>query len=244
MLGLDALLVRNTALILIFAELQEMNLIRAIDDAHGAALAVHLGERGVLRDASAAIGLDGPVDNLEVDGGDENFDLCYFLEGRLGRRLINLNGSVEDGEASGVNLEARAGDAFEHDAVLVEELAKRLLALVVETREEPFKGFFGGADAAHGVVDAAGAKPTLDDFEAAALAENHVGGGDAYVGEADMAVAVGGVVEAHDGKHAVDGYPGGGKGDKNDGLLLVFVWVVGVRLSEDDEDLAAGVADT
>lgn len=32
-------------------------------------------------------------------------------------------------------------------------------------------------------------------------------------------------------------------GDEDDGLLLVFVGVVGVRLSEDDEDLAARVAD-
>jgi len=40
----------------------------------------------------------------------------------------------------------------------------------------------------------------------------------------------------------VDGYAGSGVGNEDDGLLLVLVGVVGVGLSEDDEDLAARVA--
>ena len=58
-----------------------------------------------------------------------------------------------------------------------------------------------------------------------------------------MAVAVGGVVVAEDGEHAVDGDARGGVGDEDDGLLLVFVGVVGGGLAEDDVDFAAGVAD-
>lgn len=41
----------------------------------------------------------------------------------------------------------------------------------------------------------------------------------------------------------MDGYTGGVVGDEDNGLLLVLVGVVGVGLSEDDEDLAARVAD-
>jgi hypothetical protein len=40
----------------------------------------------------------------------------------------------------------------------------------------------------------------------------------------------------------VDGYAGGVAADEDDGLLLVFVLVVRVGLAEDDEDLAARVA--
>jgi hypothetical protein len=94
------------------------------------------------------------------------------------------------------------------------------------------------------VVDAAGAETTLDDFESAALAKNHIGSGDAHVLEGDVAVTVGRVVEAHDGQHAVDGDTGDVVGDEDDRLLLVFVCVLGVGLAEDDEDLAARVTDT
>jgi len=92
------------------------------------------------------------------------------------------------------------------------------------------------------VVDAPGTQSPLDDFETLAFAENHVGGGDAHVGEGDVTVAVGRVIKTHHGQHAVDGYAGGVAGDEDDGLLLVFVLVVGVGLAEYDEDLAARVA--
>lgn len=45
------------------------------------------------------------------------------------------------------------------------------------------------------MVDAPGAEATLDDFEAAAFTENHVGDGDAAVGEDEFAVAMRGVWE-------------------------------------------------
>jgi hypothetical protein len=54
-----------------------------------------------------------------------------------------------------------------------------------------------------------------------------------------MSVTVRRIVKAHDRKHAVNGDTGSVVGDKNDGLLLVLVRVVGVRLSKNDEDLAA-----
>ena len=82
----------------------------------------------------------------------------------------------------------------------------------------------------------------MDDFEAAAFAEDHVGGRDAHVVEFDVAVAMRGVVEADDGEHAGDGDAGGGGGDEDDGLLFVFVGVGGRGFAHDDVDLAAAVA--
>lgn len=92
-------------------------------------------------------------------------------------------------------------------------------------------------------MDATGAETTLDDFETLALTNDHVGGGDAHVLEGDMTVAVGRVVETHDGEHALDCHARDVAGDEDDGLLLVLVGVVGVGLAEYDEDLAARVAD-
>ena len=92
------------------------------------------------------------------------------------------------------------------------------------------------------MVDTAGTKTSLDDFKAAAFAEDHVRGGDTHVIEGDVAVTVGGIVVTEHGEHAVDGDAGGVVGDEDDGLLLVFVGVLCVGLAEDDVDLAAGVA--
>lgn len=54
--------------------------------------------------------------------------------------------------------------------MLGELFAERFLVRVVDAGKHPFESAFGGADAAHGVVDAAGAKAALDYFEAAAWA--------------------------------------------------------------------------
>jgi hypothetical protein len=92
------------------------------------------------------------------------------------------------------------------------------------------------------VVDATGAETALDDLKAAAFAEDHVGGWDTHIVEGYVSVAVGRVVKAHDREHAVDGYARGVVGYEDDGLLLVLVRVVGVGLTQYDEDLAARVA--
>ena len=75
--------------------------------------------------------------------------------------------------------------------MFAEGLAKGDFAVVVETCDEPFQRDFGGADTAHGVVDAAGTETALRDFVASAVAEDEVAGWDADVFECDVAVAVG-----------------------------------------------------
>ena len=54
----------------------------------------------------------------------------------------------------------------------------------------------GRADQPHAVVDAARAEPSLRDLEAAALAEQQVGGRHAHVVEVDLGVAVRRIVVA------------------------------------------------
>ena len=233
---------RHTPLVLVPAQLQQVHLVRPIHDPHRPAARVHVRQRGVLGHARAAVRLDSPVDDLEVNLGHEDLYLCDFFERALGVGLVDLDRRVQHGEARSVDLYPRARDALQHDAVLVQHLAEGLLALVVEAGEHPLEGLLRAADAAHRVVDAPGAQPALDDLETSALAEDHVGGRHPHVGEGDVPVAVRRVVEAHHGQHAVDGHAGGVAGDEDDGLLLVFVRVVGVGLAEDDEDLAARVA--
>jgi hypothetical protein len=90
-------------------------------------------------------------------------------------------------------------------------------------------------------VNTARSKTTLDDFEAAALTEAHVGGWNTDIVEFDLAVAVGRVVVAHDTEDAADGNAGGIGWDEDDGLLLVLVRVVGGGFCHHNVDLAASV---
>jgi len=242
LLRLQSPLVRRSPLVLILAKLQKMHLIRSIHDPHRPSVAVHSRQRRILRHARTTVSLYRAVDDSEHDVRDENLYFGDLLERALCGRLVDLDGCVEDGQTRRVDLDARAGHALEHDAMLVQHLAERLLPLVVDAGQEPFERLLGGADAAHGVVDASRSQTPLDDLETTALAKNHVASRHAYVVECDVAVAVGGVVVAEDGEHAVDGDARGVVRHENHGLLPILVRVVGIGLSEDDVDLAAGVA--
>ncbi len=72
------------------------------------------------------------------------------------------------------------------------------------------------ANRSHGVVNSAGAKTALDDLEASSFAEDHIALVHSDIVERDVAMAVRGVVKAHDGKHAVDGDAWGVGGDEDD----------------------------
>src|SRR5438876_2209350 len=102
----------------------------------------------------------------------------------------------------------------------------------------------GHADLAHAVMDASRAQAALRDLEAAALAEQQVGGGHAHILEQHLAVAVRRVVVAEDLQHAdhLDARRLARHHDHR--LLLVLVRVLGIRLPHEDEDLAARIADS
>lgn len=218
-----------------------MHLVRPIRNPQRTNHRPQIRQRRILTHTRGTVRLHRAVDDGKRGLRDEDLGLGDFLEGGFGVALVDFDSGVEDDEAGGVDFDARACDPFEDDAVGGEVAAEGLFAVVVDADNEPFDGFFGGADGAHGVVDAAGAQAALDDFEAAAFAQDHAGGGDADIVEADVAVAVGGVVVAVDGQHAVDGDAGGVGGDEEDGLLAVGVAVGGVSLAHDQVDGAAGV---
>jgi hypothetical protein len=87
--------------------------------------------------------------------------------------------------------------------------------------DHQLEGLLGGTDRAHAVVDAARAEAELGDLEAATLAEQHVVLGHPHVGEAQVHVAVGGVVVAEHVHRAEDLDAGRVHGHQDLGLLLV-----------------------
>ena len=232
------------ALVLVAAKLEHVHLIWTVNDTHGAAAGVHAGEWGVLADTGTTVGLDSLVNGVEQHLWHKHLGDGNLLERSLGISVVNGNGGVADDQTRGVDVNARLGDALEHDAVFREELLERLLALVVDAGEEVVEGLLGGADGAHGVVDTAGTETALDDLEAAAWAEDDVVEWHADVVESDVAVTVWGIVVAEDAEHTVDGDTWGVVWDEHDRLLLVDIRVVGVVLAHDDVDFAAWVACT
>lgn len=218
-----------------------MHRIRSVHDPDRPDMRPQRRQWRILGDALAAITLHRAVDDRQGHVGSEDFGLCDFGEGGFRSGLVDRGGGVEDDEAGGVDFHAGEGDLLDDAALLGDEFAEGFLAGVVGAGEHPFEGEFGGADGAHGVVDAAGAHAALHDFEAAAVAEDDVGGGDADVLEEQVGVAVGGVVEAVDFHHALDGNAGGAGVAEDDGLAFVFVGVVGLGAAEDHVELAAWV---
>ena len=91
------------------------------------------------------------------------------------------------------------------------------------------------------MVDAPRPEAPLRDFEAPALAQQHVLRRHARVLEQHLAVAVRRVVEAEDRQHALHRDAGPGQRHQDHRLLLVAVGVLGIRLAHDDQDAAAGV---
>ena len=92
------------------------------------------------------------------------------------------------------------------------------------------------------MMDAARPEASLRDFEAAALAKQHVLLGHAHIGEAQLAMAVRRVEVAEHRQHALLFDAGRIHWHQDHGLLLVRVRVVRVRLPHQDQDLAALVA--
>lgn len=130
-------------LILILSHLLQMHLVGAIHNAHRPSMRPHVRQRRVLAHASSAVCLDCPVEDLQKGLRHEDLGLGDLLQGALGVHLVNGDGGVADDQARGVNVDARFGDALEHDAVLGEVAAERLLGGVVGAGEEVVEGFFG-----------------------------------------------------------------------------------------------------
>lgn len=209
-LGKDSVL---ACAVLPTTQLLQMHLIRPIGNPQRPNHRPQIRQWRVLADTRSAIRLHRTVDDSQRRLRNKHLGLRDFLKCRLGIALVDLDGCVEDDESRGVDLDARPRDPFQDHSVRGQTTAEGLLAVVVDAGNEPFNGLFGRADGAHGVVDTAGAETTLDDLEAAAFAQDHVGDWHSHVLECDVAVAMGSIVVAVDGEHALHGHSRGVGGD-------------------------------
>ncbi|KAI6762891.1 hypothetical protein HG530_008871 [Fusarium avenaceum] len=142
-LHLDSRCRLSTALVLVTSHLLQMHLVRSIGQPQRPDARPHVSQRRVLRDTCAAVCLDCAVDDGEGGLGDENLRLCDLLEGLLGTLFVHLDGSVENDETCGVDLDTGLGDPFKDDTVFAEKFAKWLLGLVVDAEEHPVKSTLG-----------------------------------------------------------------------------------------------------
>lgn len=90
-------------------------------------------------------------------------------------------------------------------------------------------------------MNTARSKTSLNNFEATSFAENHVANRNSDIVEANVAVAMRGIIVAVDLEHSVDGDTRSVGRHKHDRLLLVDILVIGIRLAHDNINLAARV---
>lgn len=224
------------------SQLLQVNLVRTVRDTERADQGPQIRQGCVLANTRSTISLDGAVNDCQSHLRHKDLSLRNLLKRALRIPAIDLDSGIEDDQSCGINLNPGLSNPFENNAMRRQRLAKGLLALVVDTRDKPLERLLRGTNGAHRVVDTPGAQTALDDLEPASFTQDDVRDGHADIVEADVAVAVGGVVVAIHRKHPVHGDSGGVGGDEDNGLPLVLVWVVGVCLAHYDVELAAGVA--
>ena len=87
-----------------------------------------------------------------------------------------------------------------------------------------------------------GSKTALNDLKPTTLTQHHIRSRNPDVVEEDVAVAVRRVVVPEDRKHAVDSDSWSRRWDKDDGLPLVYFWVIRRRLAHYQVDFATEVS--
>ena len=90
-------------------------------------------------------------------------------------------------------------------------------------------------------MDATRPEAALHHLESATFAENYIALVHTNIAEEDVAVAVGSVVVAQHGEHALNGDSRSIGRNSKDGLLLVSVRVVWIGFAHDEEDFGASV---
>src|SRR2546423_10186914 len=178
-------------------ELVEMDFVGPIDDPDRARVGIGMRERKIVRDARRAMRLDRPIDTGPELVRPRPFDHADLGPRRLVAGRIHLVCRIQGQQSSLVNQDARLRDAFEPDRLLGERLAKGHPA------RDPFahelEGHLRYPDESHAMVNSAGAQASLGNFEAAAFAEQDVGGRHPDVGKVNLGVTVGRVIKAKNG---------------------------------------------
>lgn len=181
-------------LILPPAHLQQMHLIRSIRNPQRPHPRPHIRQGRILTNAHSAIRLHRTINNPTRHRRNHNLSLSNLLQRALRIPLINLNRRIQHNQPRRINLNPRLSNPLQNHPVRRQILPERLLPLVVDPRNHPLQGLLSRPDGPHRVVDTSGSQSTLDDFEAAAFAQNDVGRRHPHVLECDVSVPVRGIV--------------------------------------------------
>lgn len=217
------------------------DLIGTVSETEGTDTGPH-GSNGT-SNTTTTVELDGTVKDLADDVGDDDLGHTNVSLGGLGADLVHGGGGLEHEETGLFEFHPGVGNVALDLVVLALELAKGPLAGVGGLEEHEVESLLGNTDGAHAVVDTAGTKTALENFETATFAvDKGLLAGDLDVLEENLAVSTNVIVVAKDSKTANNLDTGSVGGDKEHGVLSVAALVLAVSLATDeDKDLAERV---
>src|SRR5215203_3631740 len=218
-----------------------VDLVGAVGEAQGAGARPEVGEREVIRDPCAPVGLYSPVEHVQGHVGCDDFDHGDLRPGLFVAYRIHHVGRFQGQKARLLYLHPGVRDPGLHDTLLRKRLPERLPSFdpLAHHLERPLCDAYEP----HAVVDAPRPEAPLGDGEALALVPDDVLFRYAHVVEGDLRVPVRGVVVAEDGEGPLYLYARRIERDQDHGLLLV-ARRLGVRLAHEDGDLAPRVPGT
>ena len=216
----------------------EVHLVGAVGQAQASGAGVGGGEREVLAHASAAVQLDGEVDDVAGHLRHGRLDLGHLGLGTRDADGVELPGGVQHEEAGLVDGDPGPGEAFAVAAEVGDRLAEGHPAARALAGE--LERLLGQPDEAHAVVHPARPEAALGDLERTPRAGEDRAGREAHSAQGDLAVAERLVVLTERGQHPLDGHAGGLERHDDHRVLAVAVRA-GVGEAHEDPDLAVGV---
>src|SRR5215211_1922421 len=190
---------RHDASLLLQLQLRDggaVDLVGAVGQAQGAGARPEVGEREVVGDPGAAVGLYRTVEDAQRYVGGDDLYLGYFRAGFFIAFPVHHVGRFQRQEPCLLYLDPRVGDPLHDHTLLGERLAERLATL--DPLAHQLYSPLGYPDETHAVVDAPRPEAALRDGKALALVPDHVRSRDARAFDGDLRVAVRGVVVAED----------------------------------------------
>src|SRR5690606_17860791 len=187
-------------------------------------MGVRASEEKIFADSGRAMRLDSPVNYLAGHFGCDNLDHRDFEAGPLITHLAHFAGGIQNQQARLIDQDASLGDAFASDAVIGQPLTES--HALAGSAAHGLERSFGAADESHAVMNPAGPKPALGDLETAPFAQQYVVGGNAYVLETQLRMAMGSVVISEYRQVPDHGNAGSRHRHQYHGLLFMAVSIV------------------